>query len=258
MASHRTDAEPVLGILQLDDADPVTYGGAVSDPGAHGVPILTARVAGATSNRVQGDDAGVVADYAEAARQMERRGVSAITSNCGFAARFQRDVAAAVRVPVGLSPLLLVPLIARFLPPGGRVGILTYDASRLNDRHFTGAGWTSDQIPVAVRGIEGSPTWRELKKPTPRPDPEQVAADVLEILALMTERNPEVGAVVLECSVFPMARDAVAARSGLPTYDFVSMTRFLMAGMANRSGTDRSARPLPSTPCRSNSGRSPV
>jgi hypothetical protein len=227
-----SNTRPVLGILQLDDTDPVTYGGAVSDPEAHGFPIVTLRVAGATSSRVQGDDAGVVADYIEAARRLEGLGVSAITSNCGFAARFQTDVAAAVGVPVGLSPLLLVPLVSRLLPPRRRVGILTYDASRLDDRHFTGAGWSSNQIPIAIQGIEGSPTWRELKNTTPRPDPEQLAVDVLQALALLMDCNSPVGAIVPECSIFPMIRDVVAAKSGLPTYDFVSMATFLVAGTA--------------------------
>jgi hypothetical protein len=39
-----------------------------------------------------------------AARGMEKDGVAAITSNCGFTARFQKDVAASVSIPVASPP----------------------------------------------------------------------------------------------------------------------------------------------------------
>src|SRR5919198_842274 len=49
----------------------------------------------------------------QGARELERGGVRAITTNCGFLAMFQRELAAAVSVPVFTSTLMLVPLVAQ-------------------------------------------------------------------------------------------------------------------------------------------------
>ncbi|NIT78885.1 MAG: aspartate/glutamate racemase family protein, partial [Thermoplasmata archaeon] len=63
---------------------------------------------------------------AKAARELEREGVDAIMGDCGFMALFQKALQESVRVPVFSSSLLLVPLVARMIPEGKRVGILTY------------------------------------------------------------------------------------------------------------------------------------
>ena len=39
--------------------------------------------------------------------------MQAITTNCGFLAKFQREIAAAVTVPVFTSSLMLVPMVHR-------------------------------------------------------------------------------------------------------------------------------------------------
>ncbi len=46
------------------------------------------------------------------AKDLEKMGVRAITSDCGFMIRFQKKVAASVDVPVILSSLLLLPLLS--------------------------------------------------------------------------------------------------------------------------------------------------
>ena len=66
------------------------------------------------------------------AKVLEREGVRAITTSCGFLARYQRELASAVSVPVFTSSLLLVPLVFRMLQEDQTVGILTIDAASLS------------------------------------------------------------------------------------------------------------------------------
>src|SRR5438552_3250101 len=80
------------------------------------------------------------------ARELERGGVRAITTNCGFLAMFQRELAAAVSVPVFTSSLMLVPLVSRMLGPDRRVGILTVYGPALGERHWRGLGWSPESI----------------------------------------------------------------------------------------------------------------
>ena len=65
---------------------------------------------------------------------------SRIATTCGFLARWQDALAAALPVPVLTSALLQVPLVARTLAPGRRVGIVTYSAADLDADVLAGAG----------------------------------------------------------------------------------------------------------------------
>ena len=98
-------------------------------------------------------------------------------------------------------------------------------------RHFNGAGWSAEDTPVAMIGIEGSETWRELCKPVPEPDPSVLERDVLDAAQRLLGADPTVRALVLECSVFPAAAPAVRAATGLPVYHFVTLASLLMASI---------------------------
>src|SRR5262245_6498525 len=142
-----------VGILMLDTRlprIPGDMGNAASFP----FPVRYHRVAGADPDRVvrQGA-AGLLDAFVDGARRLEHEGVGAITTNCGFLVKFQRQLATAVRVPVFTSSLLMVPLVHRLLAPGQRVGIMTVNATSLSPEHFAGAGIGSD-VPIAVAGME--------------------------------------------------------------------------------------------------------
>src|SRR5215510_11123259 len=138
-----------VGILMLDTRFP-RIPGDMGNAATFAFPVRYHRVPGAEPDLVvrQGA-AALLPAFVEGARALEREGVGAITTNCGFLAKFQGELSAAVAVPVFTSSLLLVPLVHRTLPPGRRVGIMTVDASSLTAEHFDGAGIGLD-IPVAV------------------------------------------------------------------------------------------------------------
>src|SRR5881296_4141018 len=117
-------------------------------------PVRYERVAGADPDLVVRRGAvGLLPAFVEGARQLESEGVGAITTNCGFLVKFQRELATSVRVPVFTSSLLLVPLVHRLLPPSQRIGIMTVDATSLTPEHLAGAGIGGD-VPIAVAGME--------------------------------------------------------------------------------------------------------
>src|SRR5712692_11518526 len=142
-----------VGILMLDTRFP-RIPGDMGNAATFPFPVRYHRVAGANPDLVvrRGAD-GLLDAFVDAARHLEREGVGAITTNCGFLVKFQRQMAAAVRVPVFTSSLLMVPLVHRLLAPGRRVGIMTVNAPSLTPEHLAGAGIGSD-IPLAVIGME--------------------------------------------------------------------------------------------------------
>lgn len=217
----------ILGILLLENR-PIMHEGALCN--SRTFPFLTRQiiVPGASVKTVVEDGAGIKASYIRCARQLEEEGVSAITSNCGFTALLQCDVASAVSVPVALSSLSLVPFIAKMLPAGKKLGILTYDSTKMGEQHFAAAGWSSTEIRVAVAGIEGSETWSRLAEPVPDVPSSLIIKDVTAATKALLSQNPDVAALVFECAAFTLAAETVRQLTGLVVADYVSLAKMLI------------------------------
>ncbi len=234
-------SRPLLGILRLDTRFP-RLPGDVASPETWPFEVAVETVAGADVAGVTGG-ADWLAPFAEAADRLVGRGVRAITTSCGFLVRYQAELAARLPVPVLTSSLLLIPLIRTALPADRRVGVVTFDARRLDAAHLRAAGAPAD-TPVA--GIEdGRELHRVIAGDLPRLDPAAAEADVVAAGLRLRETAPDLGAVVLECANMPPYAAALAARLGLPVYDIVGAVRWLCAGLAPPAwpppGPDRAA-----------------
>src|ERR671918_490531 len=116
-----------VGILMLDTRFP-RIPGDMGNATTFPFPVRYHRVAGADPDLVVRRGAeGLLPAFVEGARALEREGVGAVTTNCGFLVKYQRELADAVRVPVFTSSLLLVPLVHRMLSAGRRVGLPPVD-----------------------------------------------------------------------------------------------------------------------------------
>src|SRR5881409_2897506 len=107
-----------VGILILDTRFP-RIPGDVGNAATFPFPVRYHRVSGADPDLVVRRGAeGLLPAFVQGARALEGEGVGAITTSCGFLAKYQQELAAAVRVPVFTSSLLMVPLVHRLLPAG--------------------------------------------------------------------------------------------------------------------------------------------
>src|SRR2546426_5002180 len=142
-----------VGILILDTRFPRILGD-VGNAATFPFPVRYHRVSGAHPDLVVRRGAeGLLPAFVQGARALEGEGVGAITTSCGFLVKYQQELAAAVRVPVFTSSLLMVPLVHRLLPAGRRVGIMTVDAAPPGPEPLPGAGTTNaSPIPGAGGG----------------------------------------------------------------------------------------------------------
>jgi Asp/Glu/hydantoin racemase len=222
-----------LGILMLEarfPRIPGDMGNALTWP----FPVLYRVVRGATPERVVLQGArGLLPDFLAAAEELVALGAEAITTNCGFLSIFQREIAAAVRVPVATSALMQVPWVQATLPPGRRVGVLTVSRASLTPEHLEAAGVPPD---TPVMGTEGG---REFFRVLIRAeatdlDVARAEADILEAGRALVAAHPEVGAIVLECTNMPPYAAALQEALGLPVYDVYSMVSWFQAGLRPR------------------------
>lgn len=216
-----------VGVLMLDTQFP-RIPGDMGNAGTFDFPVRYHRVEGASPDRVvRHGHRELLPAFIEGARFLEREGVRAITTNCGFLAKFQPEMAAAVSVPVFTSSLLLVPLVHRMLPPGRAVGVLTVDASALKAEHFAGAGIGLD-MKVVVAGMETEKEFtRVLLDDLLTFDVDAARAEHLTVARRMLAAHPEVGAIVLECTNMPPYRADIQMATGLPVFDITTLVRMV-------------------------------
>jgi len=223
-----------LGILMLEarfPRIPGDMGNATTWP----FPVLYRVVKGASPEKVVlKGAAGLLPDFIEAANELVRLGAEAITTNCGFLSLFQKEIAAAVGVPVATSSLMQVPWVQATLPPGKRVGLVTVSGSTLSPAHLEGAGVPLDTPLVGTEN--GKEFFRVLiKAETDDMDIAQAERDVVEAGKELVARHPDVGAIVLECTNMPPYAAALQAEVGLPVYDIYSMIVWFHAGLRPRA-----------------------
>ena len=222
-----------LGILMLEakfPRIPGDMGNATTWP----FPVLYRVVKGASPEKVvlNGAD-GLLRDFLDAAADLVAQGAEAITTNCGFLALFQRELAAHVQVPVATSSLMQVPWVQATLPPGKRVGVVSVSAQSLTPRHLEAAGVPLD-TPIA--GTEnGREFFRVLILGEKQDlDVALAAKDILDAARGLIASHPDIGAIVLECTNMPPYAHAVQATLGIPVYDIYSLIIWLHAGLRPR------------------------
>jgi Asp/Glu/hydantoin racemase len=174
--------------------------------------------------------------FADAARTLERGGVRMIGTGCGYLGLMQRELQAAVSVPVLSSSLIQVPWVARTLAPGRRVGIITADSRALGDAYFEPLGWTTRSVPVAICGIEDEDRFLDLLRRPGLRDAEiaEMHAAMARVAAEFAAAHADLGALVLECTNLPPYAAAMQQACGLPVFDVVTLLTWAHAAAVRR------------------------
>jgi Asp/Glu/hydantoin racemase len=219
-----------LGVLMLDARFP-RIPGDMGNAGTWPFPVLYKVVRGASPDHVVRRNAeGTLPLFIDAAHELVDIGAEGITTNCGFLALFQQELQEAVPVPVLTSSLLQIALVARTLPPGKRVGVVTISARTLTARHLEAAGAPADTPIVGTDdGVEFS---RVILGNELRLDRSAAEQDVVNAALALREAYPDVGAIVLECTNMCPYAASVLRATGLPVYDIYSLVRWFQLGLA--------------------------
>ncbi len=183
---------------------------------------------GASPARVIHENAhGLVEPFTGAARQPAAQGCAAITSSCGLLALHQRELAAAVDIPLATSCLCKVANLAARLPPDLRVGLLNIAAEALSEAQKRAVG-ADPATPVTGVAPDGEFA-RAILGDQATLEPALLRAEMVDAGRRLLQRHPVVGAVVLECTNMPLHSHALRQTTGLPVYDVLTLTARLMA-----------------------------
>ncbi len=224
----RTNYGEAIGIIMLDTVFP-RIPGDVGNASTFPFPVRYLTVEGASPQRVVKEaDPALLQPFVAAARRLERDGVRAIATSCGFLAIFHQELAAAVGIPVYSSSLLQVPIAHAILNKNKIVGIMTARAQSLTARHLAGVG--IEHIPTAIAGMEEAPAFTEIfLGGKPYLDVARVNDEMVRTAERLVRERPEVGALVLECTNMAPYAHNLQAVTGLPVFDVVTMIKYAYA-----------------------------
>jgi len=165
----------------------------------------------------------------------EEGGVRAIVTACGFFSGCQKELSAASNIPVFTSPLLLIPMIYRSIKSEKKVGILTASANKLSKDFLVPVG-VSQSIPIVIKGMEGCREFKEVigdKRWVA--DIGKMQNEVVDKAVELVRENPDIGAILLECSDMPPFAYAIQkALKNIPVFDYICMIRMIYHALVQK------------------------
>lgn len=231
-----------IGILAVDGLWNPLVPGAVHNASTWDFPVLykvvketanwqvlnTSAEGNQFSNRVR--DALI-----EGAKELEYMGARAISGGCGFLASFQKDVAAAVDVPVYLSALSQVTWLRQGLKPGQKIGVMTAASDLLVPEVLKQVG-VDDMSDLLIIGTEDCGEFCKIRGTTQAGhfNPAKVEKDIADLAKQWIKDNPSIAAILLECSSLPPYAWAIQNVTDRPVFDYYTLIQWLYKAVVRR------------------------
>ncbi|KAF2798715.1 hypothetical protein K505DRAFT_295997 [Melanomma pulvis-pyrius CBS 109.77] len=199
-------------------------------------PLLHETVPGSTESQIvtkaQYDDA-FIERFVAAGKRLAKKGAVGIITSCGFLAMAQQRLAERLPVPIATSALLQIPSIRAFLPARQSIGVLTYDGARLGTAHLEQLG--IDPTLVCIRGMPANGHLRAVIQNGAEYDELALEREMVDEATALLQQNPNIGALVLECTQMPPFAEAIQRAAEVPVYDVYTMGMWFYSGLVRRT-----------------------
>ena len=231
-----------LGMIILDEAFP-GFPGDARNASAYPFPIQYEVVKGLKITDLYAEDKSYcLGPIMEAAKNLERIGCRAVTTECGYFSYFQTAVARELSIPVFMSSLMQVPMAQLAVGPDREVGIV-FHGNEVTDKHLTEMGiipgsnykvYGSRDYPGSCEEFEH--VWTEACKTDPptmiykKARAEFIAGIKNNFLA----PNPKVAALVMCCSGLPTFCRALQREINMPIFSWGTMMEYIYSVVVHR------------------------
>ncbi len=231
-----------LGVIIVDEKYPA-FPGDVRNPSAYPYPVQYEIAKDLTIQKLvrEANQDTYLPNVIAAAKRLEEMGCRAIFGECGYFAYYQKEVAAAVNIPVFLSSLLQISWAQSVVGPDKIVGILCASKVFMQDKHLESVGVKlgSNYVVFGARDDGNCPElgllWDERTRTGPprcnfKKAEEEFMARALEFY----NAYPNMGAMIFECTGFPpFARD-VQRVINIPIYSWSTMMDYAYSVCVHR------------------------
>jgi len=173
----------------------------------------------------------VEAEFIEAVEWLDKKGVSAITGDCGFMLNFQNLARKYTCRPVFMSSLSVLPAISSSFNAKTIIAIFTankpllkmmepliLERCRVNTQASNFIIIGCDEVPGYDAAAKGG-----------RVDDKEVEHGIIKLAFKTLEDYPKLRGFLFECPKLPRYSDAVREATGLPVYDAITCSDFFIS-----------------------------
>ena len=183
------------------------------------------------------EDTAFLEEAVKACRWLELQGVRAIIGNCGFFGTFQTAIQERIDTPFFSSSLVQLPTVLTCLPSSKKVGVVTANGPVLEEApaiENCGVSAEDKANRIVIAGAEG-PEFTKVLGQTGEPfDVQKLEEEIVAAARGIVESDPNIGAVLLECTELAPAAYAVQNAVRVPVYDYSTLIRFVHDGSRAR------------------------
>jgi Asp/Glu/hydantoin racemase len=198
-------------------------------------PVLYHVVRGVPVEKIINErDESYLPAFVKAARALEAAGVRAITTSCGCLALYHSVLAKAVKVPVFSSTLIQVPLVYTMLGGIGKICILAADSRLLSEDHFRSVGWSMQDISIVMASMHECEEFPKLAGGYSEIDFRKIENEAISVVQKTLASEPDVRAIVIECTNLVPYASAIQEHVGLPIFDIVTLTSMMQEVTARK------------------------
>ena len=233
---------PTVGIVQLPANIPMMPGD-VGNPTTFNFPVLYESIQEIDPFWILADKPHpvVMKKIIAACKRLTMQGVTTIIGNCGFFANYQPEVAASLDPGVQFfnGSLMQLPMLLTSVGANKKVGVLTASKKLLMPSPAIKNSGVSaeDRKRIVVYGNEDGEQMNRVTGEAGSYSPKKLEKELVDLAKKMVKENPDVGAILLECTEFPPHASAIQKAVRLNVWDFVTMTEFMHAGAMRKPYT---------------------
>lgn len=222
-----SDEGAKVGLLHLNTQHALLPGNVQNGRTFKG-PVLRHEIACSDISALLQGDPRLEPLIGEACQDLERRGAVAIAGACGSFGFFQAVGRDAVSIPVFLSIMTQVPFLLSGLAKGAKLGVICAASSSLNQRLFDACGIGTPTRLVIAQMIGKAEFDRMLRAEQPM-YPYAMQRECVEVAEEMILSEPDVAAILLQCSDLPPFAHAIQEATGRPVFDMAILVNWLLA-----------------------------
>ncbi len=168
-------------------------------------------------------DPEVLEQLVQGAEELQTNGCRAIIGACGYFANYLPDVAARMDIPCYFSSLMQIPLMLRSMPLNKKIGIICADGTVLPTAPALANCGVDDLSRIVISGAEVLPEMQKILKGAGHYNFLKLEKGIVEIAEKMVKENEDIGAILLECTLFPTHASAVQRAVQMPVMDFSTL-----------------------------------
>ncbi len=226
-----------IGIILFGQTGYALPPGSVENGTTFQYPVYYRAIPAASVERVVSPrlDPEVLEQLIEVGTEMEKQGCRAIVGACGYFANYLPEVTKHLTVPCFFSSIMQVPIILRSMRPRKKVGILCADGRVLSAAPVLNNCGVDDSSSIVIVGTEVLPEMEKILKGVGHYNPYLLEQGLVELAKNMINRNQDIGALLLECSLFPTHARAIQEAVRLPVYDFSTLIDWVYSAVVRRS-----------------------